>query len=222
MLQAQAPDPAVTTRPRSTDRGLRLLRLVADHRNGVSLSDVARAAELSASTALRQLRSLEAEGFVSRDDDQRYRPGPELLRIAADLVGGTELVDRATPVLRHLAVVTGESSYVAEPASPAEASYIAAEEGRHAVRHVSWLGRRVSRHGTAIGAALAADVDELGTAVRRDVVESGVTAVAAPIYVGDEVVAAVSVIAPTYRLFGETLDTVRAHVHAAATSLTTP
>ncbi|MFM8312221.1 MAG: helix-turn-helix domain-containing protein, partial [Ilumatobacteraceae bacterium] len=82
------PSPLHAT-PRATDRGLSLLRVVADaaaeQPPGVSLADAARAVELTPSTALRQLRSLEAAGFAARDHDGRYVPGPELLRIARSL-----------------------------------------------------------------------------------------------------------------------------------------
>lgn len=200
--------------PRATDRGLALLRVVADHPEGITLSDAARAVDLTASTALRQLRSLEAAGFAARDEDGRYSPGPELLRIARALAAEASLPRLAAPVLASLAEATGESCYLAEPAGSRHAVYSAVEPGRHAVRHVSWLGQQVSRRTTAVGAALAGRVDDDGVAVRVDAVEDGVTAVSAPVRDrSGTVVAAVSVVGPSFRLERSAL--ARARVAAA-------
>ncbi|MBU6316397.1 MAG: helix-turn-helix domain-containing protein, partial [Acidobacteria bacterium] len=102
--------------PRATDRGLALLRVVADHPDGIALADAARAVELTPSTALRQLRSLESAGFASRDTEGRFMPGPELLRIARSLAGAATLPRLAEAPLLALAEATGESAYLAEVA----------------------------------------------------------------------------------------------------------
>jgi len=213
----QAVDPNA---PRATDRGLSLVRAIADHADGLPLADLARAVSLSPSTALRQLRSLEAAGFASRRDDGCWEPGSELLRIARLLAAGATLPRLARPILASLAEATGESAYLAEAASTKEAMYVAMESGRHTVRHVSWLGHRVPRRGTAVGRALVGAVDADGVAVREDAVESGITAVSAPIIDGSgEVVAAVSVVGPSFRLAGACLAAARVAVAEHANHL---
>ena len=117
--------------PRATDRGLALLRVVADHPDGIALADAARAVDLTPSTALRQLRSLEAAGFAERDDDGRFAPGPELLRIARSLAGSAALPRLAERSLATLATATGESAYLAEPVDARHAVYAAMEPGTH-------------------------------------------------------------------------------------------
>jgi len=198
---------------RATDRGLSLVSEVADNPHGLALADLARAVDLSASTALRQLRSLEAAGFAMRRADGAWVPGPELLRIARSLTSSATLPRLAEPVLASLAESLGESAYLAEAADDRTAVYVAMEAGTHAVRHVSWLGHTVPRRGTAVGRALAGNVDADGVAVREDAVESGITAVSAPVFdVHDEVVAAVSVVGPSFRLAGDVLHAARAAV----------
>jgi DNA-binding IclR family transcriptional regulator len=207
--------------PRATDRGLSLVREVADNPHGLPLADLARAVELSASTALRQLRSLEAAGFAVRRSDGAWVPGPELLRIARNLATHATLPRLAEPVLASLAELLGESAYLAEPADARTAVYVAMESGTHAVRHVSWLGHTVPRRGTAVGRALVADVEADGVAVREDAVESGITAVSAPVRdASGQVVAAVSVVGPSFRLAGRALAGARGAVaeHAARLS----
>lgn len=215
------------TSPRSTERGLALLKVVADHAaldatTGIALADAARAVDLSPSTALRQLRSLEAAGFVARSEDGRYLPGLELLRIARGLAGAAGLPRMAERVLDELAAATGESAYLAEPADEHEAVYVALAAGHHAVRHVSWLGTRVQRKGSAVGAALHGTLDEGGVAVRTDAVEPGVTAISAPVCdASGRIIAAVSVVGPSFRLTGRALTTASSAVAAAAGRLST-
>jgi DNA-binding IclR family transcriptional regulator len=205
---------------RATDRGLRLVTAVGDHPHGLVLADLARAVGLSASTALRQLRSLEAAGFAVRRTDGRWVPGPELLRLARSLAATATLPRLAAPELAALADELGESAYVAEAADDRTAVYVAMESGTHVVRHVSWLGHTVPRHGTAVGRALAGDVDADGVAVRVDAVESGITAVSAPVRDGSgEVVAALSVVGPSFRLQGEVLVAARRAVADRAEAL---
>lgn len=211
---------AAGSRPRATDRGLALVRVVADHPSGIALADAARAVDLTPSTALRQLRSLESAGFAVRDDEGRFAPGPELLRIARALSITAPLPRLAEPVLAELARITGESAYLAEPVDGRHAVYAAMEPGTHSVRHVSWLGNRVPRRGTAVGAALSGAVDRDGTVVRTDAVEDGVTAVSAPVHgATGEVIGALSAVGPSFRLTGPALVATRAAVARLAAEL---
>ena len=197
-------------RPRATDRGLALLRVVAEHPAGIALADAARAVELTPSTALRQLRSLESAGFAARDGEGRFVPGGELLRIARSLTSSASLPRLAEDALTALTEATGESAYLAEPFDARHAEYTAMTPGTHAVRHVSWLGQRVTRRGTAVGAALHGEVDGDGVVVRTGVVEDGVTAVSAPVHdANGEVAAAISLVGPSFRLEGAALRTAR-------------
>lgn len=214
------PQPAANTlpaTPRATDRGLSLLRAIADRPQGRALADLARDVDLNASTALRQLRSLEAAGFAQRNGDGTWGPGAELLRIARNLAATASLPRLAAPVLASLADAVGESAYLAE-ADGQHAVYVATAAGSHALRHVSWLGHRVPRRGTAVGRALRGDVDPDGVAMREDAVESGITAVSAPIRdATGTVVAAISIVGPSFRLHGDALVSARTQVatHAA-------
>ncbi len=206
--------------PRATDRGLRIVTVVADHADGLALADLARAVELSASTALRQLRSLQAAGFAVRRADGRWVPGPELLRIARTLAVTASVAMLARAELTALSDELGESAYLAEVRDEHTAVYVAMAAGTHAVRHVSWLGHTVPRLGTAVGQALEGRVDHDGVAVRADAVEPGVTAVSAPILDDSgHVVAAISVVGPSFRLRGAGLATARRQVAARAQAL---
>jgi DNA-binding IclR family transcriptional regulator len=200
---------------------LQLLTTVGGSPVPLSLTEAAAQVGLVPSTALRQLRALEAAGLLERDEnDQLYRPGPRLLQLSRTVFVGQSLPTAAQPFLDHLAAATGESAYLAVVAAPRRAMYVATAAGQHALRHSGWLGRSFGTAATAVGAALAGRVDDDGCVAREGTLEPGITAVSAPVRaVGTgaaSVVAALSVVGPTFRLSGTALAEVRAAVAESA------
>lgn len=211
--------------PRSSDRVLQLLTAVGGSPIPLSLTEAAAQVGLVPSTALRQLRALEAAGLLERnDDDQLYRPGPRLVDLARTVFVGQSLPAAAQPVLDHLATTTGESAYLAVADAPRRAVYVATSAGLHALRHSGWLGRSFATASTAVGAALNGRVDADGCIAREGTLEAGITAVSAPVRAGggsSSIVAALSVVGPTFRLKGETLAEIRRAVDASARQFST-
>ncbi|MEE8600984.1 IclR family transcriptional regulator [Euzebya tangerina] len=208
--------------PRSSDRVLSLLAAVVDGDSpsgGPTLTELADAVGLAPSTTTRQLASLELAGFVDRSATG-YRPGPQLLRLAHRVVGGHPLPRLAQPILDQLARRTGETAYLAVIHDEDTASYLAAAEGGHTLRHTGWRGRAVPRTGTAVGAVLAGGVPPGATEVAHDNVETGVTAVSSPVVDATaHAVAALSVLGPSFRLRDTTLQQTREAVADAAAEL---
>ncbi len=205
---------------RSSDRVLAVLKTVAATERGLSLTEVASRLDLAPSTALRQLRSLEAAELLVRGEDQAYRPGPDLIRIAHQVLGGSSMAELALPLLEQVAAASGESAYLAVPDTAGFCVYVATVEGPRQLRHAGWLGRQIPTGDTAVGAALRGDVDGDGAAYRADGHEEGVSAVSAPVYdARGSIVGAVSAVGPTFRLVGDARATARAAVVAAAASL---
>ncbi|WP_026553343.1 IclR family transcriptional regulator [Arthrobacter sp. H20] len=183
---------------RTVERALLLLGAVCD-RGSVSLADAARDASLSASTALRLLRTLEATGFVRKDDDG-YRPGMRIVQLGAQALSHESLVSLAGAALDRLVGETGESAYLNVPADDGYGIYLAVREGTHSVRHTSWVGRRIPLSGTAAGRVLVGEAPACGYVVVRNGIEPDVTAVAAPVMIGDRIAASLSVVVPSYRI----------------------
>lgn len=207
-------------RPRSSDRVLQLLSTVGASASGMTLTEAAAAVGLVPSTALRQLRSLEASGLLIRDDDdQLYRPGPRLIDLARTVFVGHSLTAVAQPFLDELAHLTGESAYLAVSQSARTAVYVASATGRHALRHSGWLGRGFAKNATAVGAALRNRVDDDGVVSRDDTLEAGITAVSGPIVTSTGVVAAINLVGPSFRLCNDELVAGRRAVADAAASL---
>lgn len=188
------------TSTRTVERALNLLAAVCDA-GRLNLAESARETGLSASTALRLLRTLETEGFVRKDEDG-YRPGMRLVQLGAQALANESLVSLAEDSMKRLVAATGESTYlnVASDQGSEHGIYIAVREGTHSVRHSSWVGRSIPLAGTAAGAVLRGTVGPQGYVVVNDGVEIDVTAVAAPVLVGGRTVAALSVVAPSYRI----------------------
>lgn len=188
--------PDATTR--AADRALGLLRVVCEH-DGVKLADAAKEVELSASTALRLLRTLEANGFVAKRGDGLYRPGFRMVQLGVQALSHESLVATSRAALQSLVGQTGESAYLSVAAGGDRGLYVAIEEGTHTVRHVNWVGRTFPLDGSAAGQALRGEVVPGSFAIVANGVEPDITAVAAPVMAGSKIVAALSIVAPTYR-----------------------
>lgn len=90
-----------------------LLRAVSGHEPaGATTSALARATDLARPTAHRLLTSLLAEGLVERDDlTGRWLLGPELYFLGTAAASRYDVTALAQPVVRRLAVATGESAF---------------------------------------------------------------------------------------------------------------
>ncbi|MGV1768349.1 IclR family transcriptional regulator [Rhizobium rhizogenes] len=186
---------------RAVDRAFDLLGCFSAEQKTITLTEAARAVELPLSTVSRLLGTLEASQFVRRLPDGRYMPGGRLLRIGVVALHGVELYDSSQEYLERLAKLTGESANLAVPTEDNKGLYIRQVPSIHTVRHDNWIGRSIPMVGTAMGAALRGEVGKRGYALQSTTLEPDVTAIAAPIFGPDgQIVAAISVTAPSYRV----------------------
>jgi IclR family transcriptional regulator, acetate operon repressor len=204
---------------RSIERALRLIAVAAESPDGIGLADASRAADLAPSTATRILRTLEASGFVARRPDGGYVAGGELIRLGALHIAESPLYMAAQARLDAMAAETGESCYLAVPVDDEWATYVRMAPSSRAVRHVSWLGRRIPRATSATGAALSGNLGSSRVAVVAGGVEPDTTAVAAPVYDRGRIVAAVNIVAPSFRMSPSTIDDITNVAVAAASAL---
>ena len=213
---------------RTVERALALLATVCE-RGRANLADSARDCDLAPSTALRLLRTLETTGFVSKDESGMYRPGGRIIQLGAQALSNESLVDLAADAMEELATATGESAYLSVEGHASTALYISIVEGTHSVRHASWIGRTVPLDTSAAGHALRGKVPEVGYVVVERGVETDVTAIACPVFSQTRIVAALSLVIPTYRLtatqakqYGRTLLSAAAGITARLSSSPTP
>jgi len=193
------------TGTRTVERALTLLAAVAEE--GGTLSQLARAAALSPSTASRLLATLAGQELVRRDEHGRYRPGTRFRQLAAVTLRSDPLYELAGPHLAALARETGETANLAVAADGRRVVYLRQVASPKLVQTASWAGRTIPRRGTALGAALRGAVGPGGYVARAGAVEPDVTSIAAPVYGADgDIAAALSVLAPNYRTSSGRID----------------
>lgn len=202
----KAPTDTASGSTRTVERALTLLTAVAERGDQATLSELARDAGLSPSTASRLLATLGAQRFTTRDAEGRFRVGPTLRRIALLSWQEEPLYELAGSHLVELADETGETANLAVAADRGRILYLRQHASPQLVRTANWTGRTVPRRGTALGAALDGQLLAGGYAIARNSVEPDVVAVAAPVLDRSGApLAALSVIAPTYRTADEDL-----------------
>jgi DNA-binding IclR family transcriptional regulator len=180
---------------------------VTESAGGASLSELARETGLSPATASRLLGTLVKRGLVRRDEQGAYRSGLGLMQMAALVLRGDPLYELAGGHLTELAEATNETANLGIAVDADRALYLRQVAGDHRVQTASWTGRTIPRHGTAMGAALAGRLEPHGYAVSRGALEPDITAIAVPVRdYQDQIVAALSIIAPSYRTGDDDVD----------------
>jgi IclR family transcriptional regulator, pca regulon regulatory protein len=96
----------------SLDRGLRLLQMFGATSSPMTLSDLARAADLPRATARRILFTLERGGFVA-SDGKLFTLTPHVLTLAASYLRSNQVVAVLQPVLDRVATAAQEISSLA-------------------------------------------------------------------------------------------------------------
>jgi IclR family transcriptional regulator, pca regulon regulatory protein len=96
----------------SLDRGLRLLQVFGERPAPMSLSEIAKIAELPRATARRILFTLQHGGFVS-SDGKLFALTPHVLTLAGSYLRSNQLVSVLQPVLDRISVEAQEISSLA-------------------------------------------------------------------------------------------------------------
>jgi IclR family acetate operon transcriptional repressor len=237
------------TGTQAVDRAAQLLIEVARHRDPVTFTELTSASGLAKSTTSRLLTALERNGLIRRDPAGRFSPGQVFVSYACRGGFEADLVSLAQPVLTRLGEQTGETVNLGVPRDGGLVEQIAQVDSRYLIGGTNWVGLTVPLHCAALGkvllafgaaelprgrleartvrtitshSALTAELAtarERGYAVTDEELEPGLVAVAAPVFAGRSVIAAVSVSAPASRLPAAQLPGVAACCAAAADSL---
>jgi DNA-binding IclR family transcriptional regulator len=134
-----------------------VLRAVAGREpEGATTSTIGREAALARPTAHRLLTSLLAEGLVDRDASGRWVLGPELYFLGAAAATRYDVTTLAQPVVRRLAVETGESAFFSARRGD-ETICLVREDGSFPIRsHVLYEGIRFPLGVASAGLAILA------------------------------------------------------------------
>lgn len=137
-------------------RGIRILEVLADAREPLTIDELARRLDLHRSVAYRLLRTLEDHGLVTRDSSGRVALGARLAALAAGVAH--DLQAEALPELTAVANELGMTCFLAV-LDRDECITLASVEPRHAVASVAQ--RPGARHSILVGAPSKAILSEL-------------------------------------------------------------
>lgn len=150
--------PAEAAQVQSLDRALRILAIVAEG-NGLSLSEVANASGIAASTAYRMLTTLESHGMVEFDkSDQLWSIGVETYRMGASFLRRRKLIDRSRVVMQDLMDRTGETANLGVAEDDCVV-FVSQVETHQTIRAFFRPGTRSPFHASGIGKAVLAELD---------------------------------------------------------------
>jgi len=91
------------------ERAFRLLDVLSESEDGLTLSDLARVLGMSKGSMHGLLKTLENGGVIELSDDRRYTLGPHIYDLAQSYVRRAGLRRFALPAMRRLAASTGET-----------------------------------------------------------------------------------------------------------------
>jgi DNA-binding IclR family transcriptional regulator len=139
----------------AVERALQTISYLAESQR--SLGEVAEHLGVHKSTALRLLRTLEAEGFARRETASRYGIGFRVITLAHQALDSLDLFSIAHPHLVALASRLGSTFHLAQLIGP-DVIYVDKVEGRGAVKMYSMVGRTASLYTSGLGKAVLAHV----------------------------------------------------------------
>jgi len=144
----------------SVQRAVSILRAAATPAGGDTASGLARRTNLPWATAVRLIRTLEHEGFLTRIPDDRYVPGPVLLGLATGQ-GWRLLVSRiAGPELERLVSEVDEAVNLTIVNPGGQLEVVEQHDPQRLLRSASYIGRWYPEHASAIGKLMLAEYDE--------------------------------------------------------------
>ena len=151
---------------KSADRVMAVLDLVAE-RGALPFSEISAALALPKSSAHSLLRTMEARGYLSIDDERHYRLGSRIWELAQAFHEVDDLRTLMKPLMDEVVEHTGETVQLAT-LEGVSAVYLALSESPHPMKLTSRAGARLPAYTSAIGKALLASLDPQEAARRLD------------------------------------------------------
>jgi DNA-binding IclR family transcriptional regulator len=142
---------------KSADRVMAVLDLVAE-RGALPFSEISEALALPKSSAHSLLRTMEARGYLSIDEERRYRLGSRIWELAQAFHEVDDLRTLMKPLMDEVVERTGETVQLAS-LDGISAVYLALSESPHPVKLTSRAGVRLPAYTSAIGKSLLASLD---------------------------------------------------------------
>jgi IclR family pca regulon transcriptional regulator len=142
----------------SLAKGLAVMEILAAHRPGLTLSEVAEKAGLTRAGARRLLLTLASSGYATQDG-RRFILSPRLISLARNWVSGASLWSFAEPIMREISDRLGESCSAAV-LSGHDVVYVARVAGARLVSVGLHVGTRLPAHCTSMGRVLLCELPD--------------------------------------------------------------
>jgi len=198
-LRQQVTDPPVN---QSVERAARMLELFSVDEPELTLTELTARMGLTKATAHRYATALRRAGLL-RTSHGLYSLGPRVVELAAAALAGLGVIRVAEPYMLRLVTDTGQTTVLSVWDGEAPVVVRVAENRERLVRVVVTPGARLpadSAQGKVFRTFLGEGDDPDLESVRSDqlaanaVVMEGVTAVAAPVFQGAEIVATLALV----------------------------
>jgi DNA-binding IclR family transcriptional regulator len=132
---------------KTLENGVRLMQILAEHPDGMTMTELANAGGIHRTVAYRLLASLQKADLVEHNEKSGYLLGVGLIQLAASVHG--RLQDVAATVLRNLADEAGATAFVAVLNKDEVVTIAVVEPAGTTVRVACRIGQR---HAATIGA----------------------------------------------------------------------
>lgn len=152
------PEPDGSTYVQSLARGLAVIRAFGAERPRMSLSEIARATDLTRASARRFLLTLEAEGYV-RSDGREFALTPRVLELGFSYLSAQSLPEVAMPHLETLSRAVSESAS-ASVLDGSDIVYVARVPTRRIMSVAITVGTRFPAAATSMGRVLLAGLPD--------------------------------------------------------------
>ncbi len=149
------------TEIQSLARGLRILDLLGQAQDGLSITELAETLDVDKGSASRLVSTLARYGYAEKDEvTRRHHLGPQVVSLSRSVLTRLPLREAAKPYLRQMMEQTGECAHLAVLAQ-GKALYIDQVESPATLRVNAQVGTMNPLHCTALGKVLLAfgDVD---------------------------------------------------------------
>ena len=144
------------TEIQSLARGLRILDLLSQTQDGVSITELAEALLIDKGSASRLVATLANSGYAEKDEvTRRFHLGPQVVTLSRSVLTRLPLREAAKPFLRQMMERTGECAHLAV-AAQGKVLYIDQVESPATLRVNAQIGTMNPLHCTALGKVLLA------------------------------------------------------------------
>ena len=144
------------TEIQSLARGLKILSLLSQSPDGISITELAEYLDVDKGSASRLVSTLSSYGYVEKDElTRRYHVGSQVVSLSRSVLTRLPMREAAKPYLRQMMQRTGECAHLAIPAQ-GKVMYIDQVESPVTLRVNAQVGTMNPLHCTALGKVLLA------------------------------------------------------------------